>query len=121
MDLSYNFKTNRARLQKVVLGQIHLAEKPSCVAKKMRIMRAVFLLVVASCVACQQLPLNYSDRSMAGARAGMCPDTQDLREAIEQDIRSLINSRLSMLSALVTEPGYRACGCGGNLNFHDSY
>ena len=118
MDLSYNFKTNRARLQKVVLGQIHLAEKPSCVA---RIMRAVFLLVVASCVACQQLPLNYSGRSMAGAGAGMCPDTQDLREAIEQDIHSLISSRLSMLSALVTETGYRACGCGGNLNFHDSY
>ena len=55
-------------------------------------MRAVFLLAVASCVACQQLPLNYSGRSVAGAGAGICPDTQGLREAIEQDIHSLINS-----------------------------
>ena len=74
-------------------------------------MRAIFLLVVASCVACQQLPLNYSGRSVAGAGAGMCPDSQDLREAIEQDIRSLINS--SVLSALRTGPGHGACGCGG--------
>ena len=74
-------------------------------------MRAVFLLVVASCVACQQLPLNYSGRSVAGAGAGVCPHTQDLREAIQQDIRSLINS--SVLSALGTGPGYEACGCGG--------
>jgi hypothetical protein len=33
----------------------------------------------------------------------MCLDTLDLREAIEQDIRSLINS--SVLSALDTGPG----------------
>ena len=76
----------------------------------MRIMKAVFLLVVASCVAGQQLPVNYSARLVAGAGAGMCPDTQDLREAIEQDIHSLINS---VLSALGTGPGYGACGCGG--------
>ena len=68
----------------------------------MRIMRVIFLLVVASCVACQQLPLNYTLRSAAGAGAGMCPATQDLREAIEQDIHSLINS--SVLSALRTGP-----------------
>ena len=74
-------------------------------------MRAIFLLVVTSCVACQQLPLNYSGRSVAGAGAGMCPDTQDLREDIQQDIHSLINSRV--LSALGTGPGHRACGCGG--------
>ena len=80
-------------------------------------MRAAFLLVVARCVACQQLPL-INLRSAAEAGAGMCPDTQDLREAIEQDIRSLINS--SVLSALRTGPGYGACGCGGNLNFHVS-
>ena len=67
--------------------------------KLMRIMRVIFLLVVASCVACQQLPLKY--RSVVGA-GGMCPDTQDLREAIQQDIDSLIN-----------RPGYGACGCGG--------
>ena len=41
----------------------------------------------------------------------MCPDTQDLREAIQQDIHSLINS--SVLSALETGPGHGACGCGG--------
>ena len=41
----------------------------------------------------------------------MCPDTQDLREAIEQDIHSLINS--SVLSALGTGSGHGACGCGG--------
>ena len=70
-------------------------------------MRAIFILVVASCVACQQLPL----RSVAGAGAGVCPDTQDLREDIEQYIRSLINS--SVLSALETGSGYGACGCGG--------
>ena len=73
-------------------------------------MRVIFLLVVASCVAYQQLPLNYTLRSVAGARAGMCPDTQDLREAIEQDIHSLINS--SVLSVLGTGPGYGACGYG---------
>ena len=41
----------------------------------------------------------------------MCPDTPDLREAIEQDIRSLINS--GILSVLETGPEHRACGCGG--------
>ena len=74
-------------------------------------MRAIFLLVVVSSIAYQQLPLNYTLRSVAGAGAGMCPNTQDLREAIEQDIHSLINS--SVLSALGTGPGYGACGCGG--------
>ena len=77
----------------------------------MRIMRAVFLLGVASCVVCQQLPLNYSGRSVAGDGAGMCPDTQGLREEIQQDIRSLING--SVLSTLGTGAGYGACGCGG--------
>ncbi len=77
----------------------------------MGIVRAIFLLVIASSVACQQLPLNYSARSVAGAGAGMCPDTQDLRESIEQDIHSLIKS--SVLSALETGPGYGACDCGG--------
>ena len=73
-------------------------------------MRVIFLLVVASCVTCQQLPLNYTLRSAAGAGAGMCPDTQNLRKAIEQDIRSLINS---VLSALGTGPGHGGCDCGG--------
>ena len=74
----------------------------------MSILRAIFLLAVASCVACQQLPLNYSGRSVAGAGAEMCPDTQDLREDIQQDIHSLINS-----SGLPVIFGYGACGCGG--------
>ena len=73
-------------------------------------MRAVFLLAIASCIACQQLPL-INIRSVAGAGTRMCPDTQDLREAIEQDINSLINS--SVLSTLGTGPGHGACGCGG--------
>ena len=42
---------------------------------------------------------------------GVCPDTQDLVETIQQDIRSLINS--SVLPALGTGPGHGACGCGG--------
>ena len=72
-------------------------------------MRAIFLLAIVSSwtIACQQLPLNYNLRSVAGAGAGMCPDTQDLRETIEQDIHSLINS--NVLSALETG---RACDCG---------
>ena len=85
-------------------------------------MRAVFLLAVASCVTCQQLPVNYSGRSVARAGAGMCPDTLDLRGSIKQDINLLINN--SVLPALVaaqnqtqtvpgTGPGHGACGCGG--------
>ena len=78
----------------------------------MGIIGAIFLLVVASCIACQQLPLNYSARSVAGAGAGMCPDTQDLgKPCTEQDIHSLINS--SVLPTLMTGAGHRACGCGG--------
>ena len=80
-----------------------------------------FILVVASCVACQQLPLNYSARSVAGAGAGMCPDTQGLRDSIKQNIHSLINN--SVLPALMAQNqtqtvlviglGHGACGCGG--------
>ena len=75
-------------------------------------MRVIFLLVVATCsyVGCQQFSLNYTLRSVAGAGAGICPDTQDLRKAIEQDIHSLINS--SVLSELGIGPGYGACSCG---------
>ena len=68
-------------------------------------MREIFLLVVASCVVCQQLPLNYSGRSVAGAGAGMCPDTQDHVERIRQGIDSLIES--------VVLPLIRPYGCGG--------
>ena len=66
-------------------------------------MRAVFLLVVASCVACQEL---HNLRSTAGAGAGMCPDTQDHVERIRQGVDSLIESvGLSILN--------RPCICGG--------
>ena len=41
----------------------------------------------------------------------MCPDTQNLRGSIKQDIRSLINS--SVLPVLGTGLGYGACRCGG--------
>ena len=60
---------------------------------------------------CQELPLNYSAKSVAGAGAGMCPNTQDLRGSIKQDISSLINS--SVLPVLGTGTGHGACGCGG--------
>ena len=46
---------------------------------------------IASCVAYYSSTINCSGRSVAGAGAGLYPDRQDLREAIEQDIRSLIN------------------------------
>ena len=72
----------------------------------MRIVKAIFLLVVASCVACQQLPLNYNSRSVAGAGAGICPDTQDHVERIRQGIDSLFES-------VVLPTLNRPCICGG--------
>ena len=76
-------------------------------------MRAFFLLVIATCAcsftACQELSLNFSLTSVAGAGAGVCPATQDHVEQISQGIDSLIRSVL--LPTL--NPGYRACGCGG--------
>ena len=73
--------------------------------------------IASSCIFCQELPVNYNVVSIGGAGAGMCPATQDLRESIKQNIRSLINS--SVLPALTTQnqtqigPGYGASGCGG--------
>ena len=72
----------------------------------MKIVKAIFLLVVASCVACQQLPLNYNSRSVAGAGAGICPDTQDHVEQIRQGIDSLFES-------VVLPTLNRPCICGG--------
>ena len=60
---------------------------------------------------CQELPVNYNARSIAGAGAGMCPDTKNLMKSIEQDIHTLINN--SVLSLFGTGPGHGACGCGG--------
>ena len=71
----------------------------------MRIMRAIFLLVVASCVTSQEL--NYTLRSVAGAGAGMCPDTLDHVERIRQEIDSLFES-------VVLPTLNRPCICGGS-------
>ena len=77
-----------------------------------QIMNNLLVLAIASsCTFCQELPVNYNARSTAGAGVGMCPATQDLTESIKEDIRSLINN--SVLPALMAEPRYRACGCGG--------
>ena len=86
-----------------------------------QVVRSFFILAIASsCSFCQELPVNYSATSIAGAGAGMCPATQDLRESIKRNIHSLINSVLPALMTqnqtqivLGTGPGYGACGCGG--------
>ena len=81
----------------------------------------ILCLSMVGSVYCQKLPVKHNVRSIAGARTGMCPDTQNLME-MKQDIRSLINS--SMLPALTTQNqtqtrnnggGYRlrGCNCGG--------
>ena len=77
-----------------------------------QVIRSFLILAVASPFSfCRELPLSYSGRSVAGAGAGMCPDTQDLSDNIMQDVCSLINS--TVLSVLETGSGYGACGCGG--------
>ena len=71
----------------------------------------LILAVVSSCTCCEELTVNYNARSVAGAGAGMCPDTQGVVERVRQDIDSLISSYV--LPALRAGPGYGACGCGG--------
>ena len=67
-----------------------------------QVIRNFLILAVASSFSsCRELPVNYSVKSVAGAGAGMCPDTQDLRGSIKQDIYSLINN--SVLPALVAQ------------------
>ena len=74
-----------------------------------QIAKTFFLLFIASsCTFCQELPVNYNVRPVAGTGAGMCPDTQNLTEGIMQDIRSIINN--SVLPAL---GGFGGCECGG--------
>ena len=88
-----------------------------------QVVRSFLVLAIAasSCTFCQELPVNYNARSIAGAGAGVCPATQNLMESIKQDIHSLINS--SVLPALTTQNqtqtrdnggGYGGCGCGGS-------
>ena len=55
--------------------------------------------------------MKYHLRAIAGAGAGMCPDTQDLRDSVMQDICSLFNS--GMLPLLGNGSGHGACDCGG--------
>ena len=61
---------------------------------------------VCSFIACQELPLNYSLMSVAGAGAGVCPDTQDHMEQIRQGIDSFFES-------VVLPTLNRPCICGG--------
>ena len=70
----------------------------------------VLVLATSSCTVCQELPVNhlYSASLVAGARAGVCPATQNQRESIEQLIHSFINN-----SVLPSLRGHGACGCGG--------
>ena len=67
----------------------------------------LLLAIASSYTFCQELPVIYNARPIAGDGAGMCPDTQNQTESIMQDIRSLISD--SVLPALV---GYGGCGCG---------
>ena len=57
----------------------------------------VLVSTVVSSILCQELPVGYNVRSVRGA-GEQCPATQNLRENIKQDLRSLINS--TMLPAL---------------------
>ena len=71
------------------------------------------ILAIISASSCahtfgQELTVNYNARSIAGAEAEVCPETQNLRESMKQDIRSLINN-----SVLPSLRGHGACGCGG--------
>ena len=68
------------------------------------------LAIAGSFAFCQELPVNYSARSIAEARVGMCPSTQSVIETIRQDMDSLINN--SVLSTLTAGSGYGDCGCG---------
>ena len=73
----------------------------------------VSILAIISASSCahtfgQELTVNYNARSIAGAEAEVCPETQNLRESMKQDIRSLINN-----SVLPSLRGHGACGCGG--------
>ena len=74
-----------------------------------------FVLAIARSTFCQQLPVSYNARLIEDTRAGTCPATEDLRESINQDVRSLIvDSVLPKLATQnQTQAGYGACSCGG--------
>ena len=70
-------------------------------------MRALFLLVVAGSVACQELPVRYDAKTTA-AEAGTCASAQDIdSEKIDQDIHSLISNSVQLELSR-----YGACDCG---------
>ena len=71
-------------------------------------MRVLLLLAIASSVACQELPIGYNVKSTSTG-VGVCPPTQELKESINQDIRSIINSSV----LLKLRGGYGSCHCGG--------
>ena len=71
----------------------------------------LILAIAGAYMFCQELPMNYNARSVAGAGAGMCPDTQNLWERISRDTYTLINS--SVMSLFDPVPGHGTCGCGG--------
>ena len=54
----------------------------------------LILTITSSCTVCQELPVNYNARSVAGVGAGICPDTQGVVERVRRDIDSLINDTL---------------------------
>ena len=69
-----------------------------------QVVRNLLVLAIASSFNfCQELSVRYNTRSITGARAGLCPNTQGVVESIRQDILSFINNGL----------GYGGCGCGG--------
>ena len=77
-----------------------------------RVIENFLVLVLATSLytVCQELPVNHlsSASLVAGARAGVCPATQNQRESVEQLVHSFIKN--SVLPSL----GIRgACGCGG--------
>ena len=71
----------------------------------------VFLAIAMSCAFCQELLLNYNATSLAGAGAGMCPDTQNLIETIRQGIDLLLDNNVLPVLKAGLENG--ACDCGG--------
>ena len=76
-----------------------------------QVVKSLLLSVIAiagSFSFCQELPVNYNARSIAGAGVEVCPATQNLRASMKQDIYSLISNVLPTI-----RPGHGACGCGG--------
>ena len=61
------------------------------------VQKFLILAIASSCSFCQELPVNYDAKSVAGIGAGMCPNTQGIVEEVRQDIDSLINGILPVM------------------------